>query len=247
MQTTNTPLPKSRLQMEFELPPERLTRAMDDASRVLSRERRIAGFRPGKAPRAIVERMLGAATVHDEAVEILVQGAYREAVREQEIDPLIAPEIEVTQAEEGKPVLFKAIVQVRPEVKLGDFENFKFGPEVDAVDETMVEKVVDDLRDSESHLEPVDRAAEKGDYAVVAFDGTRDGEKFVGGHSEKMPLQLGEERLYPGFDEHIVGLRKGEETEFDLAIPDDFPVEALRGANPHFTLTLKDLRGKVVP
>ena len=248
MQTTNTPLPKSRLQIEFELPAERLTRSLDDAARRLSQQHRIPGFRPGKAPRAVVERVLGAPTVLDDAVDHLVDAAVREAVREQEIVPLDSPEVEVTQAEEGKPVTFKATLQVRPEIKLGDFEHFKFTPEVDAVDETMVEKVVDELRDSEAHLEPMDdREARVGDYVMVAFDGTRDGEKFVGGSSEQMPLILGENRLYPGFEDHIVGMRKGDDTEFDLTIPEDFLVESMRGAQMHFKLKLKELRGKVVP
>jgi trigger factor len=248
MQTTNTPLPNSRLQIEFELPPERLTRSISDAARALSRQHRISGFRPGKAPRAIVERVLGASTVLDEAVEILVQSAVRDAVLEQDLAPLTTPEVEVTQAEEGKPVLFKATMQIRPEVKLGDFESFKFKPEVDAVDETMVEKVVDELRENEAHLEPIEgRTAQNGDYVLVSFEGTRDGEKFMGGSSEQMPLILGENRLYPGFEDNIVGMRKGDESEFDIVIPDDFQVEQMRGARVHFKLKLKELRSKVVP
>ena len=248
MQTTNTPLPRSRLQIEFELPAERLTRSLDDAARRLSQQHRISGFRPGKAPRAVVERVVGASTVMDEAVDLLVENAVREAVRDQEIAPLASPEVEVTQAEEGKPVIFKATLQVRPEIKLGDFENFPFKPEVEPVDETMVEKVVDDLRDGEGHLEPVEgRAAGNGDYVIVAFDGTRDGAKFTGGSSERMPLVLGQNRLYPGFEDHIVGMWKGEDREFDIDIPENFQVEWMRGAHLHFKLKLKELRGKVVP
>ncbi len=248
MQTTTTPLPRSRLQIEFELPAERLTRSLDDAARRLSQQHRISGFRPGKAPRAVVERVVGASTVMEEAVDLLVEGSVREVVRDQKLLPLSSPEVEVTQAEEGKPVIFKATMQVRPEVILGDFEHFPFKPEVEPVDETMVEKVVDELRDSEGHLEPVeDRAARIGDYVIVAFDGTRDGAKFIGGSSQNMPLVLGEHRLYPGFEDHIVGMAKGEDREFDIDIPEDFQVESMRGAHMHFNLTLKELRGKVLP
>ena len=248
MQTTNTPLPKSRLQLEFELPPESLARAIDQAVGRLSRQTRVAGFRPGKAPRAVLERVLGPSVILDEALEQLVEQAFREAVRDQDLEPLTSPEVEVTQGEEGKPVLFKAVVQVRPEVQLGDFENFGFKPTVDAVDETMVEKVVDELRDSQAHLEPVtDRPAENGDYAIVAFDGRHNGEPFLGGSSSQMPLVLGENRLYPGFEDHIVGLRKGEECEFDLTFAPDAPVEEMRGETAHFALTLKELRAKVLP
>jgi trigger factor len=248
MQTTNTPLPKSRLQIEFELPPERLTRSLDDAARRLSKEHRFPGFRPGKAPRAIVERVLGASVVLDQAVDLLVDSAVREAVREQDILPLDSPEVEVTQAEEGKPVIFKATVQVRPEVKLGDFESFNFKPEVAAVDETMVEKVVDELRDAQGSLEPVeDRGAQKGDYAIIAFLGTRDGVPFDGGSSDRMPLIVGEGNLIPGFEEHLVGLEKGKEVEFDVTFPDDYQEESLRNQTAHFKVTLKDLRAKVMP
>ena len=248
MQTPNTPLPKSRLQLELELPPERLSRAIDQAVGRLSRQTRVAGFRPGKAPRAVLERVLGPSAILDEALEQLVDQAYREAVRDQQIEPLTSPEVEVTQGEEGKPVLFKAVVQVRPEVQLGDFEHFGFKPEVDPVDETMVEKVVDQLRDTQAHLEPVnDRAAQNGDYVIVAFDGTHNGEPFLGGSSKQMPLVLGENRLYPGFEDHIVGLRKGEDREFDLVFAPDFQVEAMRGETAHFALTLKEVRAKVMP
>jgi trigger factor len=249
MQTTNTPLPKSRLQMEFELPAERLTRSLDDAARRLSQRQRISGFRPGKAPRAVVERVVGAPVLLEEAVDLLVENAVREAVREQGILPLDSPEVEVTQSEEGKPVLFKATLSVRPEVILGDFENFKFKPEVEAVDETMVEKVVDELRDSEAHLEPVtDRPAANGDYVHrVAFDGTRDGAKFVGGSSQQMPLSWARTGSTRASRTTSSGMRTGEDREFDIDIPEDFQVESMRGAHMHFALKLKELRGKIVP
>jgi trigger factor len=246
--TTNTTLPKSRLQLEFEVPPEQLARAIDKAVGRLSRQTRVPGFRPGKAPRPILERVLGPTAILDEALEQLVEDSFREAILEQDLVPLGPPEVEVTQGEEGKPVLFKAVVEMRPEIALGDFENFGFKPDVDAVDETMVEKVVEELRENEATLEPVkDRAVKNGDYAIVAFDGTRDGEKFIGGSSEQMPLILGQNRLYPGFEDHIVGMRIGDETEFDLTIPETFMVEQMRGAQMHFELKLKEARGKVLP
>jgi trigger factor len=234
--------------MEFELPPERLTRSIDEAARRLSMQHRFPGFRPGKAPRAMVERVLGSSAVLDEAVDLLVESAVREAVREQDLVTLNSPEVEVTQAEEGKPVLFKATVQVPPEVKLGDFEGFKFKPEVEPVDETKIDKVVDELRDTQASLEPADdRGAKDGDYAIIGFQGTRDGVPFEGGSSDRMPLLLGEDRLIPGFEAHVLGLKKGEEAEFDITFPDDYQEESLRGQTAHFKVELKELRGKVLP
>ena len=248
MQTTNTPLPKSRLQLEFELPPERLSRAVVQAVGRLSRQTRVPGFRPGKAPRVMLERVLGPTAVLDEAMDQLVEDAFREAVREQNLVTLTSPEVEVTQGEEGKPVIFKAVVQVRPELQLGDYENFGFKPEIKPVDELMVEQVLDSLREDQGSLEPVtDRGAEKGDYVVVALLGTRDGVPFEGGSSERMPMILGEDRMIPGFEDHLIGAEKGEEREFDIVFPDDYQEETLRGKEAHFKVTIKDMRHKVLP
>jgi len=137
---------------------------------------------------------------------------------------------------------------VRPEVKLGDFEHFGFSPTVDAVDETMVEKVIDELRDDQAGLEPVEgRGAEKGDYAVISFTGTRDGVAFDGGSSERMPVILGDDRLIPGFEDHLVGAAKGDEREFDIVFPDDYQEETLRSQTAHFAVTIKELRHKALP
>ena len=248
MQTTNTPLPKSRLQIDFELPPERLTASMEEAARRLSRRHQISGFRPGKAPRAVVERVLGPTAVLDEAVDHLVEDAFRQVMREQDIAPLTSPQVEISQAEEGKPVIFQAVVQIRPEVKLGDYQNFGFKPELEAVDDAKVEKVVDELRDAEASLQPVDgRGAQKGDYAILSFSGTLNGAALDGLASERFPLILGQDRLVPGFEDRLLGLQKGEEAEFDIVFPDDYQEESLRGQPVHFKVTLTELRGKVLP
>jgi trigger factor len=248
MQTTNTPLPRSRLQLEFELPPERLSRAMDQAVGRLSRQVRVPGFRPGKAPRFMLERVLGPTAVLDDAVDHLVEDAFREAVRDQDIVSLASPEVEVTQAEEGKPLRFKAVIQVRPEVQLGDYEHFGFSPEIQPVDDPMVAQVVDELRDAHSELKPVDgRPAKEGDYAVIGFTGTRDGVEFPGGSSERMPLIIGQDRLIPGFEDHLLGVAKGETVEFDITFPEDYQEESLKGRDAHFSVTVKELREKVLP
>jgi trigger factor len=248
MQTTNTPLPRSRLQLEFELPPERLNRAIDQAVGRLSRQTRVPGFRPGKAPRLVLERVLGPTAILDDALDQLVDDAFREAMMEQALTPLASPEVEITQGEEGKPVIFKAVVQVRPEVTLGDFEGFGFKPEIKPVDETMVEQVLDELRDGQATLEPVEgRGAERGDYAVISLVGTRDGVAFEGGSSERMPLTLGEDRLIPGFEEKLMGAVKGEDREFDIVFPEDYQEESLRGQKAHFAVSIKELRRKVLP
>src|SRR4029079_16120225 len=152
MQITTSPAPKSTVVVEVEVPAERLTTAVGEATRALSRRTRVPGFRPGKAPRGVLEAVLGRGSVLDEAVDRLVQSAYRDALIEKEILPLTNADVEIVQAEEGKPLIFKATVQVRPEVELGDYQNFNFKPEIEAVDETKVDKVIEEMRDSGATL-----------------------------------------------------------------------------------------------
>ena len=248
MNVTTTSAPKSSVLLEVELPPERLAHAVDEAVRRLSRRTKVAGFRPGKAPRFMLERTLGPSAVLDEAVEQLVEDAYREAILESMIIPLTNPDVEIVQAEEGKPVIFKATVQVRPEVRLGDYRNFNFRPEIETIDDEKVERVIEELRDEYATLAPVEeRGAKNGDYAVVAFVGTRDGALFEGGSAERTPLIIGDERLIPGFEEHLIGMRVGDRAEFDIVFPADYPDEVLAGQPAHFAVELKELREKVLP
>ena len=248
MQVTATPAPNSSVLLEIEVPADRLDRAVRDAVGRLSRRTRVAGFRPGKAPRPILERVLGPGAVLDEAVEHLVQDSYREAIVEQDIVPLTNADVEVVEAIEGKPLRFKATVQVRPEVELGDYQNFKFKPEIETVDEPKIDNVVEELRDQNATLAAVEeRGAKNGDWAVIGFAGTKDGVPFDGGTTERMPLIIGEDRLIPGFEANLIGLKAGDSTAFDITFPDDYPEETLAGQQVHFAVDLKELREKVLP
>jgi len=248
MNVTITPAPKSSLTVRVEVPPEKLGAAITEAVRHLSQRTKIAGFRPGKAPRAVVERIVGAEAVLEEAMDHVVQRAYRDALIQHDILPLAQADVNVEQGEEGKPVIFTATVQVRPEVKIGDYRNFNFKPEIDVIDDAKVDKVVEELRDQNANLAPVeDRGAKNGDYAVIGYKGTRDGVAFEGGTAERMPLILGEERLIPGFEAHVVGLKPGETAAFDITFPEDYPEASLAGQAARFEVDLKELREKVLP
>ncbi len=248
MQITSTPAPNSTLVLEIELPPEELTRAIGESVRHLSQRTRVPGFRPGKAPRPVLERHLGPGAVLDDAVEHLVERSYRNALVEQDILPLTNADVEVVQAEEGKPLVFKATVQVRPEVELGDYKHFNFQPEIDTIDDARVDQVIAELRDQNSTLAAVeDRGARDGDYAVISFVGTRDGQPFEGGSSERMPLILGQERLIPGFEANLVGLEVGGKKGFEITFPDDYPETELAGQPAQFEVELRELREKVQP
>jgi trigger factor len=249
MHVTTTPSPKSTVILEIELPAADLARAVADATRQLSQRTRIPGFRPGKAPRSMVERELGPGAVLDEAAEQLVERSYRAAMLEHtELFAIGRPTIDIVQAEEGQPLRFTATVPVRPEVRLGDYRAFPFAPEIDTVDDAKVDRVVEELRDQQATLVPVeDRGAKDDDWAVIGFAGTRDGEPFEGGTVERMPIVIGQERLIPGFEEHLVGLRAGDSTDFDITFPLDYQEASLQGATAHFAVTLRELREKVLP
>ena len=248
MNSTISTAPRSSLKVRVELPPEQLTAALDEAVRHLSKRTRIAGFRPGKAPRSVVERVVGAPAIRDEAMDHLVQRAYRDALIEHDITPLTNADVDIEQAEEGKPVIFTATVQVRPEVTLGDYRNFNFRPEIEPIDDAKIDSVLDELADQNGTLAPVeDRGAKTGDYAVISYVGTRDGVPFDGGSSDRMPLILGQERLIPGFEDHLLGLEPGESTTFDITFPEDYAETSLAGQAAQFTAEVKELREKVLP
>ena len=248
MNVTTTPAPHSSILLEVEVPPDRLDREVAESVRRLSRRTRVPGFRPGRAPRAMLERVLGDGVVLDDAVERLVESAYREAIIETSTVPLARGSIEVVQAEEGKPVRFKATVPVPPEVELGDYRDFRFAPEIDTVDAEKVDRVLEELRDQQARLDPVeDRPVRKGDYAIISFVGTRDGVPFEGGSSERAPLIIGDGRFVPGFEDALIGATIGEPREFDVTFPADYPEPELAGQQAHFSATVKEVREKVAP
>ena len=248
MHVTTTAAPRSTVLVEVEVPADRLAQAVGEATRALSRRTKVPGFRPGKAPRGVLEAVLGHGAVLDEAVDRVVQSAYRDALIEKAILPLANADVEIVQAEEGKPLIFKATVPIRPEVALGDYRNFNFRPEIETTDDEKVEKVIDELRDQNAALSPVeDRGAQKGDYAVIKYEGTRDGVAFEGGSTERMPLIIGEDRLIPGFEDQLVGLTVGDTKGFDITFPEDYAEETLAGQKAHFEVELRELREKILP
>jgi len=247
MKLTLSAASHNSITLEVELPAERLDRSVVDAVKRLSQRTRVPGFRPGKAPRVMLERVLRPGSVLEEAVEHLAEDAYREAVMTLPVLPLTAPSVEVLQGREGEPLIFRATIQVRPEVKLGDYRNFNFRPEIDVIDDPKVDTVIEQLREQNAMLEPVEgRGAEKGDYAVIGFAGTRDGEPFDGGSAERMPIIIGQDRLIPGFEDHLVGLGVGDSTEFDITFPETYGEASLAGQVAHFAVQVKELRAKVL-
>jgi trigger factor len=257
MQVTSRPADRSSVVLEVQLPPERVARAVDEAVRHLARRTRVAGFRPGKAPRAMLERALGiqrgAANepdpIYDDAREHLYERTVIEALREKDIDALELPrEPEWTSFSETEGASYTVTLPVRPTVQLGDYANFPFKPEVEEPDDAKVDQVVEQLRDQAASLVPVEgRSAEKGDFAVIGFEGTLDGEPVEGAASERMPLVIGNERMIPGFEDNLIGMTEDEEKTFTVRFPDDYAEETLAGRDVEFTARIRELRERRLP
>ncbi len=244
------PEPGSRMRLEIEVPADEVDRHFATAYRHLAARTRVPGFRPGKAPRNVIERYVGRAEVLAEAVEHIVAEGYDAAIDQTDLIPIDQPEVEIDTAtvREGEAVQFAAVVAVRPTVELGAYTDYPFALEVPPVTDEDVTTVIDELLGQQATLRPVDgRPARKGDLVAVSFQGTIDGEPFDGGTADRLPLVLGEDRMIPGWEDHVVGLGADETAEFDLPFPDDYRVEDLAGKTAHFSVTLVDLRERILP
>jgi trigger factor len=244
------PEPGSKVTLEIEVPPAEVDKHFATAYRHVAERTRVPGFRPGKAPRHVIDRFVGRGSVLAEAIDHLVDEAYDAAVDQAQIIPIDTPQVDINPAEvgEGQTVKFTATVSVRPEVQLGAYTDYPFTLEDPEVTDEQVDQVVEQLRQDQATLHPVDgRGAQNGDVAAVKFQGTIDGEPFEGGSADRLPLVIGEGGMIPGFEEQLLGMQIDETREFDLTFPDDYRVEELQGKQAHFTVTLLDVRERQLP
>ncbi|HUG47762.1 MAG TPA: trigger factor [Candidatus Limnocylindria bacterium] len=253
---TARPAQRSSVVLEVELPAERVQRSVEQSVRHLARRTRVPGFRPGKVPRPVLERALGVRRddpqapnpLYDDAKEHLFEDSVLEAVRQEDLDVLSIPEPEWLSFEEGNGAAYRVTLPLRPAVQLGAYRDYPFKIEVEQIDDARVDKVVEELRDQGADLVPVEeRGAEKTDYAVIRFEGRRDGQPIEGAKADRMPLVLGNERLIPGFEDQLLGLREGDDKTFELKFPDDYPEQELAGQPAEFTVSLLELRQKRLP
>ena len=251
MVTVSTrPEPGSKMVLEIEVPSDEVARHFATAYRHVAERTKVPGFRPGKAPRHVIDRFVGRASVLSEAIEHLVSDSYGAALDQTDVMPIDNPDVDIDPAAvvEGQPVSFTATVPVRPEVELGAYTDYSFGLEVPEVTDEQVEQVIGELREQQATLRPVDgRGAVEGDIASVKFAGTIDGEPFEGGSADRLPVVIGEDRMIPGWEQQLVGLAIGATRGFDITFPDDYRVEELRGKEAHFEVEVLDLREKLLP
>jgi trigger factor len=248
--TTVTELPESRVRVEAEIGTDELDRRVTQAARQLSRNLRVPGFRAGKAPPPVVIRRVGRKAVLDEAVRESLAAWYRAAIDEAGVIPVGEPDIDIDMEalpEAGEPLHFSIEIGVRPKATLGDYKGLEVPKrQPDVSDETIGEEI-DRLRERSAKLETVDRPAQRGDFVVMDFAGTLDGEPFAGGEGRDQMVELGSGRLVPGFEEQLEGAVGGEPRTVKVTFPDDYPATELAGREAEFAVTVRDVKAKQLP
>jgi trigger factor len=234
--------------LEVEVDADKVSNALDQAFKKVVKTVSVPGFRKGKVPRFIFENRFGVEVLYNDALDILLPEAYAEAVKETKIEPVDRPEIDIIQMEKGKPLLFKAKVTVKPEVKLGKYKGFEIPNKEFPVTAEDVEKELGELQ--KSHAEIVvleDGEVQQGDLVIIDFEGFVDGEAFEGGQAEGYQLEIGSGTFIPGFEEQLIGMKKGEEKEITVTFPEKYHVASLAGKEAVFKIKLHEIKRKQLP
>jgi trigger factor len=248
VKTKTTELGDSRVRVEVEVPSEALETELKNAAAELGREMRVPGFRSGKVPPEVVLQQVGREAVMDEAVRRGLPGWYEQAVADAGIAAVGDPQLDLSDLpERGLPLSFTIEVGVVPPAQLGDYKGLEVGRREATVDENEVQAELERLRESLASLETVDRPAGSGDFVVIDFAGSVDGEPFEGGEARGHLVELGSGRLIPGFEEQLEGVAAGDEREVKLKFPDDYPAEHLAGKDASFAVEAKEVKEKRLP
>ena len=241
-------LEKNMAKLTVEVPAEEVEKALQAAYMKEKNKISIPGFRKGKVPRAMIEKMYGAAVFYEEAANILIQDNYAAAMEESKEDIVSRPTIDIVQIEKGKSFIFTADVATKPEVKLGEYK----GLEVDKVSTRVTQKEVDAKiqEEAEKNAREVvvtDRPVADGDEVILDFEGFVDGEAFEGGKGENYPLTIGSGSFIPGFEEQLVGAEAEKEVEVKVTFPEDYHAEELKGKEAVFKCTVHEIKAKELP
>lgn len=223
------------------VPAARVDDAVSDRLKDASRNVRLPGFRPGKVPMRVMQQRFGAG-VRQEVVGEVISQSFQEAVISENLRPAGQPRIEPRSLDAGKDLEYTAIFEIFPTVQLNEVSGFTVEQPVAEVTDADVDDIIEVFRKQHGSLVAVERAAAEGDTAVIDFVGTRDGEAFEGGSGEDFSLELGSNRMIPGFEDGIVGMAVGEEKTLDLTFPEDYQQEDLQGAAVQFAITVKEVK-----
>lgn len=241
-------LENNTAKLTIEVPAEEFDKAIMKAYQKNKNKFNVPGFRKGKAPYAMVEKMYGAAVFYEDAANYVIPDAYANAATESELEIVARPDINVTQIEKGKPFIFEAEVTLKPEIKLGKYKGVK----VEAMDTTVTDEDVqaelDKVKEQNARLVAADdKAVEDGDQTTIDFEGFVDGEAFEGGKGEDYPLTIGSHSFIDTFEEQLIGKKVGEEVEVNVTFPEEYQAKELAGKPAMFKVTIKEIKVKEYP
>jgi trigger factor len=254
VKTTLSELPESRVRLEAEVPAAEVQRRLTEAAGRMGRDLRMPGFRKGKVPAPVVIQRIGRDAVLDEAVRGSLSRWYLDAIDDAGIHPVGDPEVDLGDLPaEGQPLTFTIEIGVRPTATLGDVSKIEAPRREPAVDDEQIDEQIERLREQLGRLETVEKTAESGDYVVIDFKGSIDGEDgerdyFDGGEGRDQLLELGSGQFIPGFEEHLVGTKAGDEKVVEVTFPEDYgSAPHLAGKPAQFEVTVNEVKAKQLP
>lgn len=242
-------LENSLVKLEITIEAEKFEEALQKAFFRNAKYFSVPGFRKGKAPRNIVERYYGENVLFEDAFNIVAPEYYEDAIKVNNVDAVASPEIDITQMEKGRDLIFVATVAVKPEVKLGEYKGVKVEKKEYKVTAKDVEKAINEMAEKNARIVAGDEKSvlENGYTAVIDFEGFVDGEAFEGGKGENYSLELGSNTFIPGFEEQLIGLKIGEETEVNVTFPKNYFSKDLAGKPAVFKVKVNDIKVKELP
>ncbi len=234
--------------LHIQVLPDAIAREVARAVADVSKRAKIPGFRPGKAPKTVVERHYQS-EIESEVMNRLISESYLQAVRENDLSPVDMPNItNISPFEKTSPLNFTALVEVRPRIELGTYEGIEVKDAPIEPTEEEISQTIDRLREMYARLEVVEGQPLSADHtAVIDFEGFRDGKPIEGAKAQDHLVALGDGTLIPGFEEQIIGMNKGETREIGITFPEDYTNKDLAGQDAKFTVTLKEVKRKVLP
>jgi len=234
-----------QISLNIEAEASELDKSLEEAYHHLVNEVSIPGFRKGKAPRAVLVQHIGKKNLLEEALEHLVPQLYKQAIESQKLEPIAEPQIEVTQTE---PVVFKAIVSLKPEIKLGDYHSIKVEPgPVIEITEKEITAAMEEFRERQGAWVPVGRPVEMGDLVTMDIQANVDGKPWLNHKGILYEMDKDSRSPVPGFASHLEGAEKSKESTFSLTIPDDYPIKEMRGKEGTFKVTVTEIKEKQLP
>lgn len=241
-------LEKNMAKLTVEVPAEQFEAALKTSFQKNKNKFSIPGFRKGKAPQAMVEKMYGVGVLYDDAIDTLLDSTYADAVKESGLEIVSRPEIGIEQIEKGKTFIYTALVAVKPEVTLGEYKGVEVEKAKPEVTDADVEAELKKVQDQNSRMVNVeDRAVENGDHTVIDFEGFVDGQPFEGGKSEAYPLVIGSHSFIDTFEEQLIGKNIGDEVEVNVTFPAEYHAAELAGKPAVFKVKIHEIKTKELP